>query len=297
MALPDYERHAACLVLDRMEIEEGGANPARLAAAIHRQLGSDEGAVPVRAIARALDIIEIREAPLVGIEAALVTTAERDEGMIVVRQAANPQRQRFSIGHELGHFLNPRHQGAWDGGFRCDRTDLGRREAAAGNSSLNPFEKQEREANEFAIELLAPLRRIQPYLEMEPSLEAALDLARGLDISREAAFRRYAERHDADLAIVFAKQDRFTYAVARDGFPRLALRRDDQMPMLPQVYGSSVTTKIEEADPRDWLEGSPRGEMFVQTLYQDDCRSTTLLIRNGDEADDDEDAVRRLKRD
>ncbi|MEQ9124642.1 MAG: hypothetical protein RIM80_18985, partial [Alphaproteobacteria bacterium] len=185
--------------------------------------------------------------------------------------------------------------------FRCDRADLGRREAAAGNSSLNPFEKQEREANEFAIELLAPQKRIQPYLEMEPSLEAALDLARGLDISREAAFRRYAERHDADLAVVFARQDHFTYAVVRDGFPRLALRRGDQMPMLPQVGGSSLLTEIEAADTRDWLEGKPRGEMFAQTLYQDDCRSTTLLIRQGAEAHDEddapEDAFRRLKQD
>ena len=199
MALLDYERAAAGLVLDRMEIEEGGANPARLAAAIHRQLGSDEGAVPVRAIARALDIIEIREAPLVGIEAALVTTAERDEGMIVVSQVANRQRQRFSIGHELGHFLNPRHQGAWDGGFRCDRADLGRREAAAGKTRLSRYENQEREANKFAIELLAPLKRIQPYLEIEPSLEAALASPAEQGRLDEVFGNRAAVEHDERL--------------------------------------------------------------------------------------------------
>ena len=82
----------------------------------------------------------------------------------------------------------------------------------------------------------------------------------------------------------------------------LALRRDDQMPLLPQVCGSSVTTKIEEADPSDWLGRKADGEMYVQTLYQDDRRSTTLLIRQGDEAEDQEDdapedAFRRLKRD
>jgi hypothetical protein len=70
------------LTLDRMEIEESGrADPERLAAAIHRQLGDAKGAVPVYEIARALDIIEIRECQVDHFEGALVTEAERNEGI------------------------------------------------------------------------------------------------------------------------------------------------------------------------------------------------------------------------
>ena len=50
------------LALDRMEIEEAGPNPERLAAAIHAQLQLKAGPVPVYEIAEALDIVEIREA-------------------------------------------------------------------------------------------------------------------------------------------------------------------------------------------------------------------------------------------
>ncbi len=49
-------------ILDRMELDEVGANPQRLAEAIHQQLGSGGGAVQVYDIARALDIVEVREA-------------------------------------------------------------------------------------------------------------------------------------------------------------------------------------------------------------------------------------------
>lgn len=54
-----------------MTIEEAGPNPDRLAAAIHAQLGQTRGAVPLHAIAEALDIIEIRTARLKRLEGAL----------------------------------------------------------------------------------------------------------------------------------------------------------------------------------------------------------------------------------
>jgi hypothetical protein len=51
-----------------MEIEDSGPNPERLAAAIRLHLGHASGPVPVYEIAEALDIVEIREAPMRGLE-------------------------------------------------------------------------------------------------------------------------------------------------------------------------------------------------------------------------------------
>src|SRR4051812_42309115 len=96
--------------LNRMIIEEAAPDPNRMAAAIHLQLPLLEGPIPIRKIAFALDIAQIREAPTKSMEAALVTTAERDEGAILVNDRSSEQRRRFSIGHELLHFLNPAHQ-------------------------------------------------------------------------------------------------------------------------------------------------------------------------------------------
>ena len=72
--------------LDRMAIEDVGLNPQRLAEAIHDQLARLDGAVPIYEIAAALDIDEIREQPLSNLEAALVTTPERDRGRILLNQ-------------------------------------------------------------------------------------------------------------------------------------------------------------------------------------------------------------------
>src|SRR5689334_16823627 len=94
------------LQLDRMALDDVGANSRRLAEAVHEQLGEGLGPVPVYEIARALDIDEIREEPLSNIEAALVTTPERDRGAVLLNTESSPQRRRFSLGHELGHFLN-----------------------------------------------------------------------------------------------------------------------------------------------------------------------------------------------
>ena len=96
--------------LDRMVIEESGPNPERIAASIHAQLALLSGPVPIHQVAEALDIVEIRQAPLKGLEGALVSAAERDIGSILVNSSPPAQRQRFSIAHELGHFLNPWHR-------------------------------------------------------------------------------------------------------------------------------------------------------------------------------------------
>jgi hypothetical protein len=93
--------------LNRMEIEDSGPNPERLAAAIHLQLQHSSGPVPVYEIAEALDIVEIREAPMRGLEGAVVTTPDRNVGSIVVNSRSRPLRRRFTLAHELDPFSTP----------------------------------------------------------------------------------------------------------------------------------------------------------------------------------------------
>src|ERR1700729_3247128 len=158
-----------------MEIEEHGPNPERLAAAIHLQLRHASGPVPVYEIAEALDIVEIREAPMRGLEGAVVTTPDRNVGSIVVNSRSHPLRRRFTLAHELGHFLNPWHRPSDpSGGFSCTRPDLGngwRR----GSAPVSRHVAQEIEANRFAIELLAPPPLLHPYLSGIPDLAKVIE--------------------------------------------------------------------------------------------------------------------------
>ena len=257
------------LRLDRMAIEEAGPSPDRLAAAIHTQLGDQEGAVPVAAIARALDIIEIREEPLCNLEGALITTAERDVGQILINCNSGRQRCRYSLSHELGHFLNAWHEPTGSDGFRCTRNDM-RLDHWSTRSGLTRHQIQEAEANRFAIELLMPPRRLRPYLRAVPGLDQVIAAARAFDVSREAAARRYVELHEASIAVAFSENGGLRYWARCHEFPRPVTSRGQPMPALPQARMGSPLSDLESGDPDDWLSKPGERSVTVQTLHQRD---------------------------
>lgn len=168
------------LQLSRMDIEDAGPNPAKLAKEIHKQLdGSGSiGAVPIESIATALDIVEIRTEPLDTFEGALITTQQRSVGKVLVNSLSAAPRRRFTIAHELCHFLNPWHKPPHDtddeSTFLCTKTDMGGRSASKEHTR---HARQEREANRFAIELLAPQHLVKTHLEHSADLQHVLSVA------------------------------------------------------------------------------------------------------------------------
>jgi hypothetical protein len=276
------------LCLDRIEIEEAGPNPAKLAAAIHDQLGEKSGAVPVHAIAKALDIDEIRTEPLNNIEGALVAPIERGFGSILVNANSSRQRQRFTIAHELDHFLNPWHVPTEGSGFRCSRDDI-QRGGWNDRPGLTRHQHQEAEANRFAVELLLPASRFGGRLSSDPNINTVLTVANACDVSREAAARRYVELHDAAIAIAFSHEGRLRYWAAQPEFPRAAIRNADPMPDLPQRCPHTGLGDLEDADPADWLLKPDGAGVTIQTLHQQGGFAMTLVILDKDIVDDEED--------
>ena len=98
-----------------MQIDDVATDPDRIAAEIHRQLGNIGAPIPIHEIAGSLDIDEIRYGPTRNFEGALVTNVERDFGLIHLNSLSSDERQRFSLGHELGHFLCGWHRDGGDG--------------------------------------------------------------------------------------------------------------------------------------------------------------------------------------
>ena len=271
------------LVLDRIEIEEVGANSERLAEAIHRQLGTCQGPVPVHDIAKALDITEIREEPLINFEAALLTTMERGYGSMLVNLTSSRQRRRYSVGHELLHFLNPWHEPTSPQGFQCSREDM----LETGKRAGDVHRTQEGEANRFAIELLAPPARVRPYLVTEVDLANVLAMAEDLDISREAAARRYIALHNDRLAVLFAKNGLLRYADLTSGFPRLCVQYGQPVPVLPPISGARNLSPIDEVDADDWVQRADGSRLWAQILRQQDGFATILLRVSGDEENEE----------
>ena len=114
-----------------MDIEEAGGTPERIASELHRQLGAIAPPIPVHEIARALHIERILVRPLSNFEGALLTNRERTDGEILVNETSGPARQRYTIAHELGHFLCTWHQER-EGGFMCTRADMIRSASGTG---------------------------------------------------------------------------------------------------------------------------------------------------------------------
>ena len=126
-----------------------------------------------------------------------MTQAERDFGTILINSKSSPQRRRYSLAHELGHFLCAWHRPA-EGGFRCTVIDM----TEPGGSAIH--RRQEMEANRFAIELLAPKRLVRRHLRRFPDLDDVLALHTMLDISKAAAVRRYVALHPKEALPSFS---------------------------------------------------------------------------------------------
>ena len=218
--------------------------------------------------ALALDIREIREEALSGFEAALIARPERDIGAILINLSSDLPRQRFSIGHELGHFPLAGHVLNQPDGFRCCSSgDMVEQDANVA--------RYEAEANRLAIELLAPPAMVGPALAGVPDLETVRRLGKRLEISVAAATRRYVERHDERLAMLVCREGVVAYMVKGAGFPFLLAGRGAHVP-LPSASPDRLTA-MEVVDSRDWLSKPDGIELSVQTLHQRDGHSISLL--------------------
>jgi hypothetical protein len=137
--------------------------------------------------------------------------------------------------------------------------------------------EQEREANQFAIELLAPPRLVKPYLRRLPDLDHVLSMHVALDISKAAAARRYIELHKEPLAVIFARNDAFIYTVRGSEFPWIGLKEGDRLPNLPCVSLEAGISEMTETDRRDWLIRVPSVELAVQVFTQENGHAIILL--------------------
>lgn len=254
-----------------MAVDDAAFSVDRIAFEIHRQLGDIEGPIPVDQIALRLGIDDISERPLNSFEAALTTDPERDCGVILLNSRSSPYRKRYSLAHELGHFLCGWHKQTSNKGFVCSKRDM------AIPSGNDVHVRQETEANQFAIELLAPKRLISRYLNRLPDLEHVLAMNAELKISKTAAARRYVSLHREPLAVVFAHQGFYQYADRGIGFPYINMDRGDPLPSMPKVGRDSNVSEMVEADPRDWRGLQRANGLAIQVMQQENGHSIILM--------------------
>jgi len=280
------------ITLDRVALEDVSLEPQKLAEWILGQIAYQHGQVPIAKIAYALGITEIRAERLTNLEGTLITTPERNRGAILINGTSSLQRRRYTVGHELGHYLNPYHADAGDKDRSCSKQDL----SASFVAGADAHRRQEVEANRFAIEILAPRVRCRALIGPIPDIGEILRMRQEFDISREATARRYVELHDEQVAVAFSKNGRLTYSVRSQSCPVLSVRKNEQL-SLPQPPKSGAVTERSYVPADDWARRF-RGELTLQTLFQQEGFAFTVLrfMPEEDEEPEIEDTYQRFAR-
>jgi Zn-dependent peptidase ImmA (M78 family) len=150
--------------------------------------------VNIGKVAKAYGLEIIRQNADPNVSGFLIKGLEDGSGIIGVNSSHTLNRQRFTIAHEIGHFLLHNYQGV-----HFDRESTALQIYNRDNNSSTGLDHDEREANLFAAELLMPRDFVQTAMDGIDSLtlldqkESALDrLAKQFRVSITAMTYRLA---------------------------------------------------------------------------------------------------------
>lgn len=276
------------MTLSRIELD-GVGSPSKLAERIHELDPDLPLDFSVEDVCRRLDIDGIEEKPVTSFAAMLLMDPHRAWGSIVVAEGTKPQRRRFSIGHELGHFLMDSHRPRDGVQFSCSHSDL----RIDNSREADRAKKMEAEANRFAARLLMPPTRIRTSLRSrQPDLTEIVRLAGEFNVSKAAMARSYVDAHRETLALIVVKDGRLAQAHRPDDFPWIAPKIGEAVPMDSIANGHQLlpgqASDLEECDPETWLSSSASRKIEVlseQVLAQSDGWAMILLHGEGVETD------------
>jgi Zn-dependent peptidase ImmA (M78 family) len=156
--------------------------------------------------------LELRHVQADGFEGALIRAKDIPVGAIVVRDSIREGgRRNFTIAHEIGHFVLPGHDQA---SLACTASDVANWASASARKEL------EREADEFAAELLMPASLVDSISQgVPPSLQVIEKIARQAGASLSAAAWRYCDLATEKCAVVWSTEGVIQWSKRAPRFP------------------------------------------------------------------------------
>jgi Zn-dependent peptidase ImmA (M78 family) len=264
--------------LDLMELADF-TNPKKIVREILNQNPDIKLPIPLEEIASAAGISDIRYQTLNGLEGALVANKEKSEGIIAINSNTIPSKQRFTLGHELGHFLIPSHGHK----MQCTVKDLGKKTSS--NSKVLDIEA---EANVFSSQLLMPPQLLSKrgLLDASPNVSNIIQLKDICDVSFQACANNYINIHGDYLAVVYSHNNIIKYGLNADANP-LWLNADRGKPLPKGSHTSTVglskyhNISSDEVDTELWFSPDKNYEypetLIEETYVQKDGWAATLL--------------------
>jgi len=143
--------------------------------------------------------LRIEEVDAQAFEGSLVRALNGPKGIIAVKKTIRePTRKRFTIAHEIGHYIIPSH-----------RTLENVCTTGMVETWLENLLKPESEANEFAVELLLPARHVRGPLRLgDPSVDTIARVANQFETSLTATALRFIDLTDLACAVVWSERNR-----------------------------------------------------------------------------------------
>jgi hypothetical protein len=220
-----------------------------------------------------------------------VTDELKARGAILVARGRSRQRRRFSIAHELGHFLIPAHLPQPGQPSLCSAEHL----RAADPRDEGRRRRVEAEANRFAALLLMPPPVLRAELQRirRPDVVDIIRLAELFDVSKDALARAYADYSREAVAIIVIHKGRIARVYRNErNFPWLAVSRGQSVPAGSVYYGGppgATPSPTEECNADLWLgeaEARKVASMTEQVLHQE--AAFALLMLHAELVDDDD---------
>lgn len=238
--------------------------------------------VPIQELCVRLGILRIEDLDADGFEGGLITDAKRSEGIILAKRGGEPRR-RFTIAHELGHFLMAHHVPDQPGRFMCKSSDLLRVKAKEGDQR----QRSEVEANRFASLMLMPPHLLREAMAAFPEsgLKHVLGLAHDFGVGKETAARAYVQYHPKRIAIVVVGNGRVQRCYRSLSFPAIICAVGSPVPV-KSVYHSGPplaenVSDIAACSPDLWIDvrRDLRAPALFEQVYRQQNGFALILLR------------------
>jgi len=235
-------------------------------AKLHEELGIETPEeIDIEAIAQYCDAT-VKYKVLTGCEARLIGNSE--EAVITIQKNSSRPRQRFSIGHELGHWM--RDHGKI--GFACNLNDF----TGKWINKVDP----ESLANQFAADLLLPGFMFKPLAkDKEITFSTVASLTERFQTSGTATAIRLVELGSFPSMLVCMSSDRRMWFVKNPLIPKKMwpnIRLGSGAITHKLLQGEAIRTKEPvEVDADNWID-HPESHKYV--LVEHSKRVTPELV-------------------
>jgi Zn-dependent peptidase ImmA (M78 family) len=213
--------------------------------------------------------LRVRQKEFDGFDGILLRSKTSQKGIIGVNAGIREaSRKRFTVAHEIGHFVIPHHR------------ELA---SACEGGSIESFSRRltppELEANEFAAELLLPSKVVADRFDLDnPSLSRISLVANDFETSLSATTWRFLDLTGEPCAMVLSREGTALWYRTNDALPFLMPLKS--LPSPVSIAGRLFAGEsfpdgmgLQEVDADAWFY--PSNAALIGTLYED-----SIYLRN-----------------